>query len=164
MKHVVELPGSAIVNRAVHTMAVIVIILFAFHFARLSGFSASAVAIAALISLVAAASSGLRRVIAVDSGTRRITSTVAAFSLPLRTRHLDLPGMAWCAVRRDLPDLVVEAGNAAGETVEVFRFRNGYGSGESMADAACVRLAAALQVPVRKADEQRVSPHEHIKE
>ena len=149
MKHVVELPGPAIVNRAVHSMAVIVIILFASHFARLSGFSAAATAIAALVALAAACTFALRRSVSVDSDAQTITTTITGFSMPLRTRREHLPGMAWCGVRSDLPDLVVEVGNPEENAVEVLRFRNAYGSREKEVADACTRLAAALQIEDR---------------
>ncbi|HZW20724.1 hypothetical protein [Noviherbaspirillum sp.] len=146
MKHVLPLPGPAVVNRAVHSMAVIVIILFAFHFARLSGFSGAAVAVAVLVSLVAAASFGLRRTISVDKEEGCITRTLWVFSVPLRTRRRVLAGIAWCGVREDLPDLVIEVGSPDGDAEEVLRFRNGYGNRESEARAACSALAEALGI------------------
>jgi len=149
MKHIVELPGPAIVNRAVHSMAVIVAILFAFHFARLAGFSATAVSVALLVALAALGSFGLRRTVSVDTDARCVTRAVTLFSVPIRTRRMALPGIAWSGVRSDLPDLVVEAGTAADETVEILRFRNAYGSRESEATDACSRLAGALQIEDR---------------
>ncbi|OWW21737.1 hypothetical protein [Noviherbaspirillum denitrificans] len=149
MKHVVQLPGPAIVNRAVHTMVVMVVALFAFHFARLAGFSAAAVAGAMLAVLVALASLGLRRMVSVDAGAQQVVTTVTLFSIPLREHNDPLPGMAWAGVRSDLPDLVVEVGTPSGEAVEVQRFRNAYGHRESEAIAACSKLAQALHMEDR---------------
>lgn len=149
MQHIVQLPGPAFINRAVHFMAVIVVILFAFHFARLAGFTAGAILAAAAVALAAAASMGLRRQISVDASAQRVTTTVMLLSIPLHTRITALPGMAWAGVRRDLPDLVVDVGSTSGEAVEVLRFRNAYGAGEDMAADACSRLARALQLEDR---------------
>lgn len=159
MKTIVELPGPAVVNRAVHTMAVIVIILFAFHFARLSGFSGTATSIAVLVSLLAAGSFALRRTISVDREAGHITRTITAFSVPLYARHLALPGMAWCGLRSDLPDVVVEVGLADGHAVEVLRFRNAYGRNEADAAQACSRLADALQIEDRGYGAQPAPAH-----
>lgn len=144
MKHIVQVPAPAIVNRAVHSMAVIVAVLFAFHFARLSGFSAGAVAIALLAALFAAASLALRRTISIDRGQQCIVTTVTLLSLPLHVRKEALPGMAWAGVRRDLPDLVVEVGTPADEAVEVLRFRNAFGAREKEVSEACSALARSL--------------------
>ena len=149
MKHIVQLPGPAIVNRAVHTMVVIVVALFAFHFTRLAEFSATAVAGALLAVLAALASLGLRRMVSVDADAQQVVTTVTLFSFPLRKHSEPLPGMAWAGVRSDLPDLVVEVGTPAGEAVEVQRFRNAYGNRESEAVAACSKLAQALQMEDR---------------
>ena len=153
MKHILALPGPAVVNRAVHSMVVIVVILFAFHFARLAEFTSAAVAVAVLVSLVAVASFGLRRTVSVDKEARCVTRTLWVFSVPLRTRRTVLAGIAWCGVREDLPDLVLEVGSADGDPAEVLRFRNGYGNRESEAEGACSTLAAALGIEERKACE-----------
>ena len=144
MKHIVQVPGPAIVNRAVHTMAVIVVILFSFHFARLSGFSAGAMIIAFIVALVAAGSLALRRTVCVDAEQQRIDTTVTLLSIPLHMRSVALPGMAWAGVRSDLPDLVVEVGTPADEAVEILRFRNAFASRETEATEACSTLARAL--------------------
>ena len=47
-------------------------------------------------------------------------------------------------MRSDLPDLVIEVGAVSGETLEVKRFRNGYGGREDEAAEACTRLAQSL--------------------
>ncbi len=149
MKHVIELPGPFIVNRAVHTMAVIVTVLFAFHFARLSGFGVLQVAIALGVALVAAGSLALRKTSTLESEPRRLVSTVRAFSLPLKTTQTDLSSAAWAAVRADLPDLIVEVGTMSDETIEIVRFRNAYGSKEGEAAAACTSIASALRIEDR---------------
>lgn len=149
MKHIVELPGPTIVNRPVHSMAVIVIILFAFHFARLAGFTAGAVSAALLVAVVAACSFGLRRSVSVDTTARTVKQTVTVFSITLHSRRMDLAAAAWAGVRSDLPDLVVEAGTSADDTIEILRFRNAYGRKESEVRAACSQLAAALQIEDR---------------
>jgi hypothetical protein len=149
MKHVIELPGPFIVNRAVHTMAVIVIILFAFHFARLSGFAVLPVAIALAVALAAAGSLALRKTAALESDARRLVTTTRIFSFPLRSAQTDLSSVTWAAVRADLPDLVVEVGTPADETVEIVRFRNAYGSREGEAAAACASIASALRIEDR---------------
>lgn len=144
MKHIVQVPGPAIVNRAVHSMAVIVVVLFAFHFARLSGFAAGALAIAVLVAVIAAGSLALRRTISIDTEQQRIATTVTLFSIPLHVRTEALPGMAWVGVRSDLPDLVVEVGTPADEVVEIQRFRNAYGAREREVSETCSALARAL--------------------
>ena len=149
MKHIVELPGPAIVNRAVHSMAVIVVILFAFHFARLASFSTAAVSGALLVALAALGSLGLRRSVFVDAEARCVTRAVTIFAMPIHTSRTKLAGITWTGVRSDLPDLVVEAGTAQDETVEILRFRNAYGLRESEATGACTRLAQALQIEDR---------------
>jgi hypothetical protein len=149
MKQRIELPGPVIVNRAVHTMAVIVIVLFAFHFARLSGFALTPVIVALVVALVAAASLGLKRSVTLEPETRRLVTTVNAFSIPLSTTRTDLSSATWTAVRADLPDLVVEAGTPADETVEIVRFRNAFGNREGEAAATCASVAAALQIEDR---------------
>ncbi|WP_420473556.1 hypothetical protein [Noviherbaspirillum sp. ST9] len=150
MKHIVQVPGPAIVNRAVHGMVVIVVILFAFHFARLSGFAASAVAIALLVAMLAILSAALRRTVSIDSEQHRIDTTVSLLSIPLHTRTETLPGMAWVGVRSDLPDLVVEVGTPADESVEVLRFRNGFGARENEVSQSCLALAKALGLECRR--------------
>lgn len=152
MKHVIELPGPVIVNRAVHTMAVIVTVLFAFHFARLSGFAPAPVAVALAVALLATGSLGLKRTVALESmaaDSRRLVTVVKLLSIPLTTKQTDLSSAAWAAVRADLPDLVVEVGTPADETVEIVRFRNAYGSREGEAAAACASVAAALHIEDR---------------
>lgn len=148
MKHIVELPGPAIVNRAVHTMAVIVIVLFAFHFARLSGFSLAAIGLAALVAILAAGSFGLRRSISVNTNTRHVERAVTLFSFPLHIQRTNLAGITWSGVRSDLPDLVVEVGTPADETAEVLRFRSAYGKEKDAIDA-CTKLAEALNIEDR---------------
>lgn len=144
MKHIVQIPGPAIVNRAVHSMAVIVVILFAFHFARLSGFAAGTVAVAILVALIATGTFALRRSISIDTEQQRVDTTVMLFSLPLHVHKEALPGMAWVGVRSDLPDLVVELGTPADEVVEIQRFRNAFGAREREVSETCSALARAL--------------------
>jgi hypothetical protein len=144
MKHIVQVPAPAIVNRAVHSMVVIVVILFAFHFARLAGFTAGSMALAFFAALVAAGSLALRRTIAIDAEQQSIITTVTLLSIPLHTRREALPGMAWAGVRTDLPDLVVEVGTPADEAVEILRFRNAFGAREKEVSEACSALARAL--------------------
>lgn len=144
MKHIVQVHAPAIVNRAVHSMAVIVVILFAFHFARLSGFAVGAVAIAILVALIAGGTFALRRTISIDTEKQTVDTTVALFSVPLHVHAEALPGMAWVGVRSDLPDLVVEVGTPADEVVEIQRFRNAYGAREREVSQACSALARAL--------------------
>lgn len=144
MKHLVQVPGPAIVNRAVHSMAVIVVVLFAFHFARLLDFAGIAVATALLVAMIAAGSLALRRSISVDTEKQTIDTTVTLFSIPLHVRTEALPGMAWVGVRSDLPDLVVEVGTPADEAVEILRFRNAFGAREREVLETCSALARAL--------------------
>ena len=94
MKHIVELPAPAMINRPVHSMAVIVVVLFAFHFARLAGFSAGAITLALIAAVLAGASLGLRRALVIDSASHSITNTVTFFSVPVRWHRIELPGMA----------------------------------------------------------------------
>jgi len=152
MKHIVQVPAPAIVNRAVHSMAVIVVILFAFHFARLSGFTVGAVAIALLVALVAAGSLALRRTISIDAERQCIATSVTLLSIPLHKRTETLPGMAWAGVRSDLPDLVVEVGTLADEAVEILRFRNAFGAREKEVSEACSALARSLGLEDRGYD------------
>lgn len=152
MKHTVQVPGPAIVNRAVHSMAVIVIILFAFHFSRLSEFSAGSVATAILVALIAVASLALRRTITVDTERQGVVTTVTLLSIPLRKRTVALPGMAWAGVRSDLPDLVVEVGTSADYAVEILRFRNAFGVREGEVSEACSSLARTLGLQDRGYD------------
>ena len=149
MKHDFDLPGPFIVNRAVHTMAVIVTVLFAFHFARLSGFAAVPAVIALVVALAATGSLALRKTRTLEPGMTRLVTTTRLFSFPLRSTQTDLSSATWATVRADLPDLVVEVGTPADETVEIVRFRNAYGSGEGKAAAACASVAAALRIENR---------------
>lgn len=137
-------------NRAVHSMVVIVVILFAFHFARLSGFSAGAMAIAALVALLASVSLALRRTVSIDTDQQRIDITVSLFSIRLHTRTEALPGMAWVGVRSDLPDLVVEVGTPADNAVEILRFKNAFGGRENEVSESCSALARALGLEHRR--------------
>lgn len=149
MKNVIELPGPVIVNRAVHSMAVIVIVLFAFHFARLSGFTPKGIAVALAVAALAAASLALKRTVEIDPGARRIVKSVRIGKLALGSTWIDVTGISWSAVRVDLPDLVVEAGNPAYETIEILRFRNAFGGRETQAAAASKTLAEALRIEDR---------------
>lgn len=162
MSKIIELETERLVNRAVHSMAVIVIILFAFHFARLAGFSTGSVSIAMLAAVLALGSLGLKRTISVDADRLHVSRSVSLFSIPLVTKRTDLSGIAWSGVRSDLPDLVVEAGTPADETVEVLRFRNAWGRREKDAIDACARLALALRIEDRGYGDSGPGPAESV--
>jgi len=146
MKPLLALSAPIFANRAIHSMGVIVIALFAFHFARLSGFTPVSVAIALVVAAVAAASLGLSSATVVQPDDPRLSKTVSLFSVPLLRKPIALQGRAWTQVRPELPDLVVEIESADGSAIEIARLKNGYGGKESQAASLARDIATILGI------------------
>ncbi len=159
MKPALELSNPVIANRPIHGMGVIVIVLFLFHFARLSGYALWPVIAGLFFGLLSVASLYFRSTLVVQSSAPHLSRSWALLTIPLFKKQIDLSDAAWSQARLDLPDLVVEVGTRTGATIEIVRFKNAYGRKVPEVARLSTRVAEILHVEDRGYREADVHLH-----